>query len=114
MVGPAELGGPQHPLVAGALMAEVVDGVADFLSRHDPGVLLMQQDRDEPGLPVVAVNDIGTLTIPGPHSARRLRRVVAYAIHRISSVMHRSLVRRAHLGTEWLTSWHRSRRSRRA
>jgi hypothetical protein len=72
MTGAAEPGGPQHLLAAGALMAEIMDGVADPLVRHGPGVLLRQQDRDEPGLPVVAVNDIGTLTGPGHELQRRL------------------------------------------
>src|SRR5215471_13385039 len=42
-------------------MAEVVNGVAHLLVRHDRTVLLTEQDRDESGLPVMAMNDIGAL-----------------------------------------------------
>src|SRR5215831_14826167 len=60
MIGATQPGGPEHLFVTGALMAEVVDGIADSLVRHDLAILLIEQHRDEPGLPVVAVNDIGT------------------------------------------------------
>jgi hypothetical protein len=41
-----------------------MDGKADPLVRHDLAVLLIKQDRDQSGLPVVTVNDIWAL--PGP------------------------------------------------
>src|SRR5215471_20554550 len=42
VVRPAQAGGPEQPLVAGALMAEVVDGIADPLVWHGLAVLLIQ------------------------------------------------------------------------
>jgi hypothetical protein len=51
---------PQHVFAGQALMLEVVDGVADPLPVHaGVGVLLEQQHRHQPGLPVVAMDDIG-------------------------------------------------------
>jgi hypothetical protein len=71
IVGSAEAGGPEHLLVAGALMTEVVDGVADLLVRHNLAVLLGQQDRYQAGLPVVAADDVGALAGPGHELERR-------------------------------------------
>lgn len=64
IVGPAEVGSPQHPFVAGALMPEIMDGVADLLARQRRRGrgLFPQQDRDQACLPVVTVDDIGALT----------------------------------------------------
>src|SRR5215469_6216175 len=71
-VGPAQLGGPEQLLVTGALMAEVVDGIADLLAWHRPAVLLAQQHWNQARLPVVAMNDIWSLTRGEQELDRRL------------------------------------------
>ena len=61
VVRSAQPGGPQHVLAGHALVAEVVDGVAHPRVGH-PGVLvhLVEQHRHQPGLPVVAMDDVGS------------------------------------------------------
>jgi hypothetical protein len=53
-------------------MAEVVDGITNPLARHGLAVLLTQQDRDESRLPVVAMDDVGTLADLEHEFGRRL------------------------------------------
>ena len=70
---PGEPGRPQHLRAGQSLVAEVVDGVADPLIRHRLPVLLIQQDRNQAGLPVVAVDDVGALARVQPPSTRASR-----------------------------------------
>jgi len=54
-------------------MFEVVDGVADSLPVHSSvGVLLVEQHRHQPGLPVVAVDDIRAAIVLEQEFQRRL------------------------------------------
>ena len=74
-VHPGELplaAGKYLPEYGDPMMAEVVYGVADSLVRHHLAVLLIQQDRDQPGLQVMAMNDIGALIRPQHELERRL------------------------------------------
>src|SRR5208282_977957 len=91
ILGPTELGSPEHPLVCGALVAEVVYGVTHSLVRHRRAVLLVKQYRDEPGLPVMAMNDIGTLISPEhklercPRKEREALRIVPVPIQAVAA-----------------------------
>ena len=57
----AQLRARQHLRAADALMGKVVDRVADPLVGQHLAVLLIQQHRHQPGLPVMAVDDIRPL-----------------------------------------------------
>ena len=71
--GIAQAGRPQHPLAGQPLVAEVMHREADALLAHpDRLVDLVQQDRDQRRLPVVAVDDLRTLARLEHELERRL------------------------------------------
>src|SRR5262249_60835447 len=61
VTGAPQLRSPERLDSADALVAEVVDRVTDPLERQYLAVLLVQQHGHQPGLPVVAVDDIWAL-----------------------------------------------------
>src|SRR5947207_2925819 len=89
VLGPSEIGGPQHALPVQTLVLEVVDCVTDALMRHPVKLVdLIEQDRHQPGGPAVAMNHIGTLVglehelERGPAEEREAHRVVRRAVQR--------------------------------
>lgn len=59
---PSQSGRPQDVLPSDPLMLEVVDRVANPLVLHtDVSVHLVQENRDERSLPIMAVNDVRKL-----------------------------------------------------
>ncbi len=73
VVGPIQAGGAQDSGSRRALVAEVVDGVADALmGEPGAGVDLVEQHRHQRGLPVVRVNHVGALVALQHELERRL------------------------------------------